>query len=178
MVKADDVVVKRFLEFLLPGDQAGQVGEPLLATGLDLREVSGRHDAFLDQRFAGQQFDLQPSLKLVFVRPDGPHVRARIPLNHEPTVGKRRGIVEEVRAPSGAWTLRVRSVPGCLDHCFFERLVRRHGRCEPGRGCAPNLRARRRCQVICAMTHRALKTAMTSSARRRAGFLAQAGKWK
>ena len=34
--EADDVVVENFLQFALAGDEAGQVGEPFVATGFDL----------------------------------------------------------------------------------------------------------------------------------------------
>ena len=58
--EGDDVVVERLFQFALARDEAGQIGEPFVAAGLDLREILGGHDAFLDQRFAGEQFDLQP----------------------------------------------------------------------------------------------------------------------
>ena len=58
--EADDVVVEGLFEFALASDQAGQIGEPCVAAGLDLREIFRGHDAFLDQRFAGEEFDLEP----------------------------------------------------------------------------------------------------------------------
>ena len=80
--EADDVMVEDFLQLLLPRDQAGEVGEPTVTAGLDLREVLGRHHPFLHQRLAGQELDSQPEPELVFIRPDGPHFWTRVTLNH------------------------------------------------------------------------------------------------
>ena len=66
--EADDVVVERLFQFLLARDEAGQVGKPLVRAGFDFGEIGARHDAFLDQGLAGEQFDLQPEAELVFVR--------------------------------------------------------------------------------------------------------------
>ena len=76
--EADDVVVERLFQFFGAFGQSLQVGEPFFRAALHLREIGLRHDAFLDEGFAGEQFDLQPDLELVFVRPDRPHFRARI----------------------------------------------------------------------------------------------------
>ena len=80
--EADDVVIENFFEFLLPCDEAGQIGEPFIAAGFDLREIFGGNNLFLHQRFAGEQFDLQPNLEFIFVGPNGPHFGARITRNH------------------------------------------------------------------------------------------------
>ncbi len=37
--EADDVVVEGLFQFLLAGDEAGQIGEPFVRAGLDLGEV-------------------------------------------------------------------------------------------------------------------------------------------
>ena len=37
--EADDVVVEDFFQFALAGDEAGQIGEPFVAAGFDLREI-------------------------------------------------------------------------------------------------------------------------------------------
>ncbi len=74
--KGDDVVIEDFLQFLLPGDETGQVGEPFVGAGLDFGEIGFGHDALLDERLAGKEFDLEPDAELVFVRPDGPHFGA------------------------------------------------------------------------------------------------------
>ena len=52
------------------------------AAGLDLGEIFFGHDAFFDERLAGEQFDLQPDAEFVFVRPNRPHFRAGIARNH------------------------------------------------------------------------------------------------
>jgi hypothetical protein len=80
--EADDIVVQRFLQFALAGDEAGQIGEPRLTARLDLREVFRRNNPFLDEGFAGEQFDLEPDAELVLVGPNGPHLRSRVALNH------------------------------------------------------------------------------------------------
>ena len=74
--EGDDVVIEDFLQFLLPRNEAGQVGKPFVTAGLDFGEVSSGHDALLDERLAGKEFDLEPDAELVFVRPDGPHFGA------------------------------------------------------------------------------------------------------
>ena len=74
--EGDDVVVEDFLQFLLARDEAGQVGKPFVAAGLDFDEVGCGHDALLNERLAGKEFDLEPDAELVFIRPDGPHFRA------------------------------------------------------------------------------------------------------
>ena len=58
--EADDVVVENFFQFALAGDEAGQIGKPFVAAGLDLGEILGGNNFLLHQRFAGKQFDLQP----------------------------------------------------------------------------------------------------------------------
>jgi hypothetical protein len=74
--EGDDVVIEDFLQFLLPRHEAGQIGKPLFRAGFDFGEVGFGHDAFSDERFGSEEFDLQPEAKLVFIRPDGPHFRA------------------------------------------------------------------------------------------------------
>src|SRR5206468_1277574 len=61
----------------------------------DPLEVGPWNNTFGNQRFAGEQFDLQPDFEFVFVRPYGPHCWARIPLNHGLRV-KGRGLSVEV----------------------------------------------------------------------------------
>ena len=80
--EADDIVVENFFQFALAGDKAGQVGKPFVAAGLDLGEITCRNDFLLHQGLAGKQFNLQPDAELVFVGPDGPHLRAGIARNH------------------------------------------------------------------------------------------------
>jgi len=80
--ESDDVVIKNFLEFALPCDEAGQIGEPFLAAGFYLRKIPGRNNFLLHQRLAGQELDLQPDAELVFIRPDRPHFRARVARYH------------------------------------------------------------------------------------------------
>ena len=80
-----------------PADRsARELGKPLFRAGLDLREVLRRHDAFLHQRLAREQLNLEPEAELVFVRPDGPHFRAGIPLNHAGRItNSARGVEDE-----------------------------------------------------------------------------------
>ena len=80
--EADDIVIQCFLQLALAGDETGQVGEPFVAARPDLCEVLRGHNAFLDQRLTGEEFDLEPELELVFVGPDGPHLGARVARNH------------------------------------------------------------------------------------------------
>jgi hypothetical protein len=42
--ETDDVVVENFFQFALAGDEAGQIGEPFVAAGFDLREIFGGND--------------------------------------------------------------------------------------------------------------------------------------
>ena len=79
----DDIVIERLFQFPLARDEPGQVGEPFVAASLDRLEILRGHDAFLHQRFAGEEFDLQPDIEFVFVGPDGPHFGARVTRNHE-----------------------------------------------------------------------------------------------
>ena len=58
--EGDDVVVEGFLQFLLPFDEPFQIGEAFFRAGFYFREIGVRHDALIDKRFAGEQFDLQP----------------------------------------------------------------------------------------------------------------------
>ena len=81
--EANDVVVENFFQFALAGDEAGQIGEPLVAAGLDLCEISRGNNLLLHQGLAGEQLDLQPDLELVFIRPNRPHFGARIARNHD-----------------------------------------------------------------------------------------------
>ena len=80
--EANDVVIERFFEFTLAGDEAGEVGEPLVGAGLHFGEVGLRDDTLGGERLAGEQFDLQPDAEFIFVGPDGPHLRAGIARNH------------------------------------------------------------------------------------------------
>ncbi len=80
--EANDVVVQNFFKFALTRNEAGQVGEPFVATGLDLREIFGGNNLLLHQRLAGEEFDLQPDLEFIFVGPNRPHLGARIARNH------------------------------------------------------------------------------------------------
>ena len=73
--EADDVVVEGFFQFLLAGNQAGQIGEPSVRAALYFGEVGARHDAFPDQRLAGEQFDLQPERGACFRRSRWPAFR-------------------------------------------------------------------------------------------------------
>ena len=75
-------------------DEAGQIGEPFVRAAFDFGEIGARHDAFLDQGFAGEEFDLEPETELVFVGPDGPHFRSGIARNHEASLKSRRTGVE------------------------------------------------------------------------------------
>ena len=77
-----------------PGKSANHLSAPRF----DFGEIGARHDAFLDQRFAGEQFDLKPEPELVFVGPDGPHFRSGIARNHAMSL-KRRGSRVESRVP-------------------------------------------------------------------------------
>ena len=86
--EADDVVVEDFFQFLLAGDEAGKVGKPLGAAGLDLGEIFGRDNLLLHQRLAGEQLDLQPELEFVFVRPNCPHFRSRVARNHGASISQ------------------------------------------------------------------------------------------
>ena len=81
--EADDIMVQRLFQFPLPGHQAGKIRQPRLATRLDLLKIGGRDHPLFHQGFAGQKFNLQPDAQFVFVRPNGPHFRARITLNHK-----------------------------------------------------------------------------------------------
>src|SRR5262245_3096918 len=80
--EADDVVIECLFEFTLAADEAGQVGEPLAATGFDPGKVLRGNDPLLYERGASEEFDLQPNLQLVFVRPNSPHFRPRVARNH------------------------------------------------------------------------------------------------
>ena len=80
--KANDIVIQDLFQLTLAGNETGQVGEPLLTTGLDSGEILGRNDFLLHQSLAGEQFNLQPDLEFVFVGPDRPHLGAGIARNH------------------------------------------------------------------------------------------------
>ena len=72
-----------------PGRSANHWSAPRFHLG----KIASRHDAFRDERLAGEQFDLQPDAELVFVGPDGPHFRAGIARNHEASVrGQKSGV--------------------------------------------------------------------------------------
>ena len=65
--EADDVVVERLFQFLGAFDEALQVGEAICPRrALIFAKSALRHDAFLHQRFAGEQFDLQPDAGVCF----------------------------------------------------------------------------------------------------------------
>jgi hypothetical protein len=85
----------------LAGDEAGEVGEPFVATGFDLLEILGGDDAFLHQRFAGEEFDLQPDLEFVFVGPDGPHFGAGVARNHC-FIKKEKGEIKKPEVRGGS----------------------------------------------------------------------------
>ena len=70
------------------------VTEAELDAGFHLLEILRRHDAFLDERVTGEQFDSKPDAELVFVGPDAAHLRARVALNHGPTLRGRGTRVE------------------------------------------------------------------------------------
>ena len=97
--EADDVMVERFFQFLLAHNQTGQIGEPLVGAAFHFGEVRTRHDPFPNERLAGQQFDLEPEPELVFVGPDGPHLRAGITRNHGSSLKCRESRVES-RVPA------------------------------------------------------------------------------
>ncbi len=105
--EADNVVVEGFLQFFLAFDEFGWMAVEIFRTRFDPLEVGPGNDAFGNQRFAGEEFDLQPDFEFVFVGPDGPHRGTRIPLNHglrvkgpEPRVECR---VSRLRLRSAEW---------------------------------------------------------------------------
>ena len=77
--EGDDVVIDSALDLLAPlhGERGAR---------LDLLEVLARHQPFGAERFAGEEFDLQPDFELALFAPDFPHHRARVALNHGPTL--------------------------------------------------------------------------------------------
>jgi hypothetical protein len=93
--ESDDVVVKRALKLLAPLNAER-------GAGLDLPEILPGHQPLGAERFAGEQFDLQPDFQLALFAPDLPHERARVTLNHGPTVKGRGRVVEKGRAAWGA----------------------------------------------------------------------------
>ena len=74
--ESDDIVVECFFQLLRSLGQRLCVGKTFVRTALHPGEIGFRHDAFLDQRLAGKEFNFQPDAELVFVGPDGPHFRA------------------------------------------------------------------------------------------------------
>ena len=91
--ESDDVVVAEFFNFLRAFNETFRVAKPMFRSGVDFRKILLGHDAFLHQRFTGEQLDLQPNPELVFVGPDCPHLRAGITLNHGGNLGKGGGFV-------------------------------------------------------------------------------------
>src|SRR5208282_1607666 len=67
--EGNHVVVQGFFQLLLAGNQTGQISKPLFRTALYFGEIGARHDALPDERFAGEQFDLEPEAEPVFVGP-------------------------------------------------------------------------------------------------------------
>ena len=53
-----------------------------LGAFLDGGEVFGGDDAFLGERFAGEDFDLEPEVEFVFLRPDLAHRLAAVAAYH------------------------------------------------------------------------------------------------
>ena len=100
--EGDDIMIERFLQFFLAGNEAGQVGEPFVRAGFDFGEVGPGHDALLDERLAGEEFDLEPDAELVFVGPDGPHFRSGIARDHGARVKRRESRVEPLSLRSSA----------------------------------------------------------------------------
>ena len=54
------------------------VAKTFFRAAFHLREIGPGHGTRFHQRLTGKQLDLQPDLKLVFIRPDSTHLRARI----------------------------------------------------------------------------------------------------
>ena len=81
--EGDDIMVESFFQFLLAFDEFGGMSGEIFRTRFDSVEVGPRNDAFCDQRCAGEEFDLEPDLELVFVRPDGAHFGARVAADHD-----------------------------------------------------------------------------------------------
>ena len=119
--EADDVVIERLFQFLLARDEAGQIGEPFVRAAFDFGEIGARHDAFLDQCLAGEQFDLQPEPELVFVGPDGPHFRSGIARNHahEPKMSR----AESRESSAGEKALVPRPSPLDYLSCTSRRMA-------------------------------------------------------
>ena len=67
---------------MLALDEPFQIVEAGVGAPFDLREVQPGNDALPRQRLAGQQFDLQPDLQLVFVGRYRPHFPTRVARDH------------------------------------------------------------------------------------------------
>ena len=80
--EGDDIVVENLFQITLAGGETGRVKLPRFAPSLDFCKVFFRNNAFFNQRFAGEQFDVKPKAEFVFIRPDGPHFGARVARNH------------------------------------------------------------------------------------------------
>ena len=65
---------------------------------LDLLKILAGHQPLGAERFAGEQFDLQPDFELALFAPDFPHHRAGVALNHGLTVKGPEVVVETGRA--------------------------------------------------------------------------------
>ena len=100
-------MVEVFFQFFLAFDEFGWMADEIFRTRFDPLEVGPGNDAFGNQRFAGEEFDLQPDFEFVFVGPDGPHRGTRIPLNHGLSVKGREPRVEcrvsRLRLRSAEW---------------------------------------------------------------------------
>ena len=80
--KGDDVVVEGFLQLLATFQAEG-------GFGLHLFEIPFRHQPLTAEGFGGKQFDLQPDFQFALLAPKLAHLRARITLNHAPTLAGR-----------------------------------------------------------------------------------------
>lgn len=80
--EGNHVMIQGFLQFALSLHQPGRIQLPGRTASLELREILAGNNAFLDQRLAGEELDIEPETELVFFRPNRPHFRARIARNH------------------------------------------------------------------------------------------------
>ena len=96
--ESDDIVVECFFQFPLAFDQSFQIGKTFFRAGFDFGEIIGRNDAFLDERLAGEQLDLQPDAEFILVLPDRPHFGPGIARNHASIKTKKRRMLKRERA--------------------------------------------------------------------------------
>ncbi len=95
--KTDNIMIQRTFQFLLARHQGWQISKALFCPGLHALEVRRGHGALLYQRLTGEHFNLQPEIEFVFVSPNRPHIRARIPWNHtQKSLRKIHDIVERL----------------------------------------------------------------------------------